>query len=216
MRDNGQVTHTMLRLIFAEGPTFRDHYFSRDKRFRKRLRKYHKKTLWWMFCNYNVRLMSQARMSHVLLTDGQIVMDYQFTRVQFRTYNDVCADQNLNIIGHVTVPISQPLDFERWDGYDLGDPGWIRSIWLLVKLHAWRLSGGLIPNMNCVSISKKILRENGYEIRPWITCPNHLLGGLLDEGVHDFVAGNPAALDYTITQGAGSAQPSPESDGTSH
>ena len=86
MDRNGQKYK--IRIMFAEGPTFRSSFLCHPKANRRRMMRSHPHILFWFFGAWLIRFCTHSRTSHVLLTDGEVVLDYQFSKTKYWSYQD--------------------------------------------------------------------------------------------------------------------------------
>jgi hypothetical protein len=190
MDRNAPRYHT--RIIFAEGPTYSSFYSGKTSKFRKRLKRSQPTLNYWLFGAWLIRFLTKSRASHILISDGEVVLDYQFSKTKFWSHIQFVNSYE-GVLGWIDIYSDVPQMFERWEGRNRPESLW-RCYLQICRYLVGFFTFGAISGTNCVSISRQICAEAGIRV-PWHYFSPALLRRWLNDHGADFNAGKPPALD---------------------
>lgn len=183
------------RLVFAEGPTLQEHYLKHSKWQRRKMLRHYPHIVFWLFGAWLIRTCTRSRASHILISSGEVVLDYQFSATKFWGHIDFCH-RYPGILGYIDIYSDVPLMLERWEGRSKPDAWW-RCLWTLARYLASLFTFGQISGQNCVTISRQVLAEAGFKVPKTAYSPAMFRRYLIDNGC-DFIAGKPPAHDGPV------------------
>lgn len=181
-----------VRLVFAEGPTFKQDYSPHPKSFKRRMIRSHPHLLFWMFGVSLIHRLTKSRASHILISDGEVVLDYQFASTKFWPYIPFTR-RHRGILGYIDIYSDVPPMLERWEGRANKDSWW-RCLYTLAKYLTAFFTRGMVSGTNCVTITRQICAEADLKIPKSYFSPALLRRWLIDHGT-DYIAGAPSPHD---------------------
>lgn len=177
-----------VRIIFAEGPTFADTYFRHSKAIRRRIIRSYPHLIFWLFGAWLIRFCTHSRTSHILLSDGEVVLDYQFSQTKFWSYIQF-TQRYQSVLGYIDIYSDVPPMLERWEGRSKPDAWW-RCLWTLIRYLTGFFTFGLLSGQNCVTIARQICAEANIKVPRHYHSPALFRRWLLEHGT-DFTARTP-------------------------
>lgn len=169
-----------MRLLYAQAYRIGDYHRRHGWRGVRWLACRRPSNLWQLVGASIVARLSGWEADHVLVDDGEVVLDYAFTKTRY--WPSLAVGWSHQIVGEQRIRCLARLDLSAFEGRtDSG--GWIHLLlvtccyWLL-----WLSAGRIRLRTDCVSIAKQCLRQVGIDVPRWVWLPSHLRDFLHETG----------------------------------
>ena len=174
-------------LIWASGATWSKSMSKFNGRRKLRFIKKNPGLAYQLFGNYLITKLTRSKATHLLISDGAVVVDYTFKDMRFWAYEEF-INRFPNIIGWSVIETDDKVDFSPLEGMKSSS---------LFSATFWRLlmwaTRGLVQRRNCVTTARSVLKQAGVRFPRRAWSPKIALNYFMENG-NDFTAGPPPSF----------------------